>query len=67
MGKGAKEKEIKPHGVKPERKTVEGDEDVDETVWLGQQLDEIGNVKTRKGVQQAVDTAKDVVEEAKAS
>ncbi|KAI7240757.1 hypothetical protein KC330_g1015 [Hortaea werneckii] len=58
MGKGAKEKDIKPHGVKSENKTIEDGQDEDDTLWLGQQPNEIGNVKTRNGVQQAGKTAK---------
>lgn len=58
QGKGAKEKEIKPHGVKSEKKTIEDGQDEDDTLWLGQQPNEIGNVKTRNGVQQAGKTAK---------
>ncbi|KAI7332577.1 hypothetical protein KC315_g4603 [Hortaea werneckii] len=64
MGKGAKEKEIKPHGVKSENKTIEDGQDEDDTLWLGQQPNEIGNVKTRNGVQQAGKTAKREVEDA---
>ncbi|KAI7167945.1 hypothetical protein KC360_g8350 [Hortaea werneckii] len=49
MGKGAKEKEIKPLGVKPDKKTAEGDDDDTELLWHGQQPNDIEDEKSRTG------------------
>ncbi|GAB1730715.1 hypothetical protein NU195Hw_g8152t1 [Hortaea werneckii] len=49
MGKVAKEKEIKPLGVKPDKKTVESNDDYTELLWHGQQPNEIEDEKSRNG------------------
>ncbi|KAI6896851.1 hypothetical protein KC318_g10509 [Hortaea werneckii] len=53
MGKGAKEKEIKPYGAIPDKKTVDGGKKAVKPLWLGQQPSEIKDVEPRTGVEHA--------------
>ncbi|KAI6818400.1 hypothetical protein KC332_g149 [Hortaea werneckii] len=62
MGKGAKEKELKPWSVKSGKKTSEGDKKViKKALWVGQQPSEIKDAEQVKGVQHAAANAMELI------
>ncbi|KAI6866155.1 hypothetical protein KC343_g1236 [Hortaea werneckii] len=65
MGKGGKEKEIKPWSVKSDKKTAEDDKKViKKAIWVGQQPNEIEDEGQGKGIEHATEKAMELIPEA---